>query len=80
MSADPLSKRPRMAMVLALLLFNRADNRGRVETTRIDLSTALRKLVGDRGCDARRSTCRMRSPLGQGLVMRPTFSRRSQRL
>lgn len=54
------SKRPRMAFVLALLLFDRADNRGLVETTRIELSAALRKLVGDRGYDTRRQARRNR--------------------
>jgi hypothetical protein len=49
-----VSDRPRMALLVALLLVERADDAGVVQTSRADLSHALWALVGERGYQHRR--------------------------
>ena len=50
-----VSRRPRMALLVALLLVERADDTGMVQTSRADLAQALQGLVGQRGYAARRA-------------------------
>jgi hypothetical protein len=50
-----VSRWPRMALLVALLLVARADDAGMVQTSRAELAQALRGLVGQRGYQARRA-------------------------
>lgn len=59
-----VSRRPRMALLVALLLVERADDAGMVQTSRAELAQALQGLVGQRGYAARRAARHERiSPL-----------------